>query len=74
MARGLFPGFAYQLGNLITSRNAPFQAWLANEHGGNYGLALALVGRVTAVVIAIWAAVGPERKDADFVAEAREQT
>src|SRR5205807_5013802 len=33
MARGLFPGFAYQLGNLIASRNAPFQAWFASEHG-----------------------------------------
>src|SRR3954447_11953954 len=31
-ARGLFPGFAYQLGNLIASRNAPFQAWFASTH------------------------------------------
>jgi MFS transporter, SHS family, lactate transporter len=68
MARGLFPGFAYQLGNLIASRNAPFQAWFASQNGGNYGLALALVAGVTAVVIAIWAAVGPERKNADFMA------
>jgi len=70
MARGLFPGFAYQLGNLIASRNAPFQAWLASKHGGNYGLALALVAGVTAVVIAIWTALGPERKNADFTADA----
>jgi SHS family lactate transporter-like MFS transporter len=66
MARGLFPGFAYQLGNLIASRNAPFQAWFASQNGGNYGLALALVAGVTAVVIAIWTAIGPERKNADF--------
>ena len=66
MARGLFPGFAYQLGNLIASRNAPFQAWFASQNGGNYGLALALVAGVTAVVIAIWTALGPERKYADF--------
>jgi SHS family lactate transporter-like MFS transporter len=71
MARGLFPGFAYQLGNLIASRNAPFQAWFASEHANNYGLALALVAGVTAVVIAIWTALGPERKNADFTAEAR---
>ncbi len=70
MARGLFPGFAYQLGNLIASRNAPFQAWYASQHGGNYGLALALVAGITAVVIAIWTAIGPERKGADFLAEA----
>jgi len=71
MARGLFPGFAYQLGNLIASRNAPFQAWFASEHANNYGLALALVAGVTAVVIAIWTALGPERKNADFTAEAQ---
>src|SRR4051812_16285011 len=71
LARGLFPGFAYQLGNLIASRNAPFQAWFASQHGGNYGLALALVAGITAVVIAIWTALGPERKDADFLAEAK---
>jgi SHS family lactate transporter-like MFS transporter len=65
-ARALFPGFAYQLGNLIASRNAPFQAWYASQHGGNYGLALALVAGVTAVFIAIWTALGPERKNADF--------
>lgn len=67
MARGLFPGFAYQLGNLIASRNAPFQAWFASQHGGNYGLALALVAGVTAVVIAGWTALGPERKNVEFV-------
>jgi SHS family lactate transporter-like MFS transporter len=65
-ARALFPGFAYQLGNLIASRNGPFQAWFANQHGGNYGFALALVAGVTAVVIAVWTAIGPERKNADF--------
>jgi SHS family lactate transporter-like MFS transporter len=73
LARGLFPGFAYQLGNLIASRNAPFQAWFASQHGGNYGLALALVAGITAVVIAIWTALGPERKDADFMADATAQ-
>ena len=70
LARGLFPGVAYQLGNLIASRNAPFQAWFASQHGGNYGLALALVAGITAVIIAVWTAIGPERKDADFLAEA----
>jgi SHS family lactate transporter-like MFS transporter len=70
-ARALFPGFACQLGNLIASRNGPFQAWFASQHGGNYGLALALVAGVTAVVIAVWTALGPERKEADFLAEAQ---
>ena len=71
MARGLFPGFAYQLGNLIASRNAPFQAWFAAQNGGNYGLALALVAGITAVVIAAWAAIGPERKNVDFMPDQR---
>jgi SHS family lactate transporter-like MFS transporter len=71
LARGLFPGFAYQLGNLIASRNGPFQAWFARTHDGNYGLALALVAGVTAVVLVIWTWLGPERRDVDFVAEAQ---
>src|SRR4051794_37365008 len=71
MARSLFPGFAYQLGNLIASRNAPIQAGIAESHGDNYAMALAIVCAITAVVIAIWTALGPERKNADFLADAR---
>lgn len=72
LARSLFPGFAYQLGNLIASRNGPIQAEIAQNHGDNYGLALALVCGIMAVVIAVWTALGPERKNADFTAEARD--
>ncbi|HWC56573.1 MAG TPA: MFS transporter [Sphingomicrobium sp.] len=71
LARSLFPGFAYQLGNLIASKNAPIQAGIAESHGNNYGLALAIFGGAMAVVIAIWTAIGPERQNADFTAEAR---
>jgi SHS family lactate transporter-like MFS transporter len=73
-ARALFPGFAYQLGNLIMSRNAVFQAHIAESHGNNYGLALAIFGGAMALVIAIWTAFGPERKNADFAAEATAAT
>jgi len=69
--RAMFPGFAYQLGNLLMSRNGVFQAQIAESHGNNYGLALAIFGGVTAVVIAIWTAIGPERKNADFMADSR---
>jgi SHS family lactate transporter-like MFS transporter len=69
--RAMFPGFAYQLGNLIMSRNAVFQADIAQSHGNNYGLALAIFGGTMALVIAVWTAIGPERKSADFSAEAR---
>ena len=71
LARSLFPGFAYQLGNLIASRNGPIQARIAESHGNNYSLALALVCGIMAVVIAIWTALGPERKEADFLKDAR---
>jgi SHS family lactate transporter-like MFS transporter len=64
--RAMFPGFAYQLGNLLMSRNGVFQAQIAESHGNNYGLALALFGGVTAIIIAIWTAIGPERKHADL--------
>jgi SHS family lactate transporter-like MFS transporter len=64
--RAMFPGFAYQLGNLLMSRNGVFQAQIAESHGNNYGLALALFGGITAILIAIWTAIGPERKHADL--------
>ena len=70
-ARALFPGFAYQLGNLIMSKNGVFQAQIAESHGNNYGLALAIFGGTMALLIAIWTALGPERADADFMADAR---
>jgi SHS family lactate transporter-like MFS transporter len=70
-ARSLFPGFAYQLGNLIASKNAPIQAGIAEGRSDNYAFALALVCAVTAVVIAVWTSLGPERKNADFTADAR---
>jgi SHS family lactate transporter-like MFS transporter len=71
-ARALFPGFAYQLGNLIMSRNGVFQAQIAESHGNNYGLALAIFGGTMALIIAMWTALGPERSDADFMADANE--
>lgn len=60
--RAMFPGFVYQLGNLIASRNAVIQAGIAESHGNNYGLALALVTGLTAVVLVCWTALGPDPK------------
>src|ERR1700716_4099218 len=57
-ARGTFPGFVYQLGNLFASVNATLQAAIAAHYGGNYGLALAVVAGTVAIVIAILAAIG----------------
>ena len=51
--RAMFPGFAYQLGNLLMSRNVVFQAGIAESRGDDYALALALFGGITAVIIAV---------------------
>jgi SHS family lactate transporter-like MFS transporter len=64
--RGTFPGFAYQLGNLLASANATLQAGFAASHGGNYGLALALVAAGAAVAIALLTFVGPEAHGVEF--------
>ena len=65
-ARGTFPGFVYQLGNLLASANATIQAGIAEAHGNDYSLALALVVGIVAVVIAALAAFGPEAKGVRF--------
>jgi MFS transporter, SHS family, lactate transporter len=65
-ARGTFPGFVYQLGNLLASVNATLQAAIAEHFGGNYGLALALVAGSMAVVIALLSAAGTEAKGVVF--------
>jgi SHS family lactate transporter-like MFS transporter len=64
--RGFFPGFAYQLGNLLSSRNGPLQAKFAEANGNNYGLALAVVGGAMALLLAGMSAFGPERKGRSF--------
>jgi SHS family lactate transporter-like MFS transporter len=69
-ARGTFPGFTYQLGNLLASVNASVQAAVAAHYGGNYGLALALVAGVVGLVIAGLTAIGSEAKGVDLSAGA----
>ncbi len=65
-ARGTFPGFVYQLGNLIASVNATLQAGIAAHYGGDYAFALAIVAGMVAVVIAILTALGTEAKGVVF--------
>jgi SHS family lactate transporter-like MFS transporter len=67
-ARGTFPGFVYQLGNLLASANATIQAGIATHYGGNYGLALALVTGSVAVIIAVLTLLGVEAKGIAFAA------
>ena len=65
-ARGTFPGFVYQLGNLVASVNATLQAEIAAHFNGNYGLALAAVAGSVAVIIAVLTSVGDEAKGIAF--------
>ena len=65
-ARGAFPGFAYQLGNLFAAVNIAIQTGLVKTHNGNYGLALALTCAVVAVALSLVAWFGPERKGKAF--------
>ena len=65
-ARGTFPGFVYQLGNLLASVNATLQASIAEHFGGNYGLALAIVAGTVAIIIAGLTAAGTEAKGVVF--------
>jgi SHS family lactate transporter-like MFS transporter len=65
-ARGTFPGFTYQLGNLIASVNATLQAAIAMHYGNDYALALAVVAGVVAVAIVILTAFGTEAKGVVF--------
>ncbi|MCF6112183.1 MFS transporter [Mesorhizobium muleiense] len=64
--RGTFPGFTYQLGNLLASANATLQAGLAERYGGDYAFALALVVAVVAVAVALLAGFGVEAKGIAF--------
>ena len=60
--RGTFPGFTYQLGNLLASINATWQAAIAHARGDDYAFALAVVAGVSAVAIALLTAGGPESR------------
>ena len=64
--RGTFPGFAYQLGNLLASANATLQAGIAQANGGNYGFALATSTAIVAVTLAVLALFGIEAHGAKF--------
>ncbi len=64
--RGAFPGYVYQLGNLIASGLIVWQARFAESRGGDYALAMALTAGVVAVLVAAATLLGPERRGAAF--------
>jgi SHS family lactate transporter-like MFS transporter len=68
--RGTFPGFVYQLGNLLAAVNLNLQVAIAEAHGNDYGLAMAIVVGTMAVVIALMMTFGPERRGISMSAAA----
>ena len=65
-ARALFPGMVYQLGNLLSSYNVVVQSHLAEARGDDYAFALALFGGTVAVLLALWAQLGPEKSTGEL--------
>jgi MFS transporter, SHS family, lactate transporter len=65
--RGTFPGFAYQLGNLLASWNGVKQARVAEQHyGGVFAPVLAWTALLVASLVAIVTWNGKERRGADL--------
>jgi MFS transporter, SHS family, lactate transporter len=65
--RGTLPGFAYQLGNLLSSRNAVIQAKVVETHfGGKYPPVLAWTVVVIASLVAAVTLIGKERRGKDL--------
>lgn len=65
--RGTFPGFAYQIGNLLSSRNVVIQAKLAEQrYGGVFAPVLAWTVLIIATLVALVTWLGRERRGADM--------
>jgi MFS transporter, SHS family, lactate transporter len=65
--RGTFPGFAYQVGNFLSSRNAVIQAKLVeHRYGGSYPPVLAWTVVIVASMVAIVTWSGREKRGADL--------
>lgn len=65
--RGTLPGFAYQIGNLLSSRNSVIQAKLAERrYGGNFAPVLGWTVLIIAALVAIVTWSGYERRGADL--------
>jgi SHS family lactate transporter-like MFS transporter len=69
--RGTFPGFVYQIGNLLAAVNLNLQVAIAESHREDYGLALTIVVACSALAITVLAAFGPERHGVSMTGERR---
>ena len=65
--RAIFPGLAYQLGNVLSSRNSVLQAAAATKYfGGQFAPVLAITVVIVAVIVVVVTALGREAKGADL--------
>ena len=65
--RGTFPGLAYQIGNLLSSRNVVIQARLAEQrYGGVFAPVLAWTVLIVASLVAVVTWFGKERRGVDL--------
>jgi MFS transporter, SHS family, lactate transporter len=69
--RGTFPGFAYQLGNLLAAPIAVVEAKLAEQFptatgGAGYAMSLAIVTLIVFIALILLAAVGREARGIEF--------
>ncbi|ADW69145.1 MFS transporter [Granulicella tundricola] len=67
--RAVFPGFAYQLGNLLMSKNGNVQATLAKRFPGGLRTVLAGTVVVVALVLTVVTSFGKEKVGAELGAE-----
>ena len=66
--RAIFPGLAYQLGNLCSSRNGVFQAaWAARYHGGSLHIVMSGTAIAAALLVAGITALGREAKGEEWI-------
>jgi len=68
--RAVLPGFAYQLGNLAMAAMGPFQAGIAEAHGGDYAYVLSWTIAVVAAALIFVTALGPEARAAKLTVSA----
>jgi SHS family lactate transporter-like MFS transporter len=64
--RGLFPGFVYQLGVLLSAPAAPFESLLQRHFGYSWALASFELAVLASLVLIFW--FGPEHRGRDFKA------
>ena len=65
--RAIFPGLAYQLGNVLSSRNSVLQAAAATKYfGGRFAPVLAITVVIVALLVAGITSLGSEAKGADL--------